>query len=131
SNVTSSSVTLTWSPSSGTVSNYEVDRCQGSNCTNFTQIATPTTNSYTDSGLSANTTYRYRVRATNSAGDSGNSGILTVTTTGGGTQPPGTPGTPTASNVTSSSVTLTWSPSSGTVSNYEVDRCQGSNCTNF
>ncbi|HLT11769.1 MAG TPA: cellulase family glycosylhydrolase, partial [Micromonosporaceae bacterium] len=84
SNVTSSSVTLTWSPSSGTVSNYEVDRCQGSNCTNFTQIATPTTNSYTDSGLSANTTYRYRVRATNSAGDSGNSGILTVTTTGGG-----------------------------------------------
>src|SRR5690606_12453215 len=35
---------------------------------------------------------------------------------GGGqpTQPPGTPGTPTASNVTSSSVTLTWSPSSGT-----------------
>src|SRR5690606_21291199 len=84
SNVTSSSVTLTWSPSSGTVSNYEVDRCQGSNCTNFTQIATPSTNSYTDSGLSANTTYRYRVRATNSAGDSGNSGILTVTTTGGG-----------------------------------------------
>src|SRR5690606_3925522 len=57
---------------------------QGSNCTNFTQIATPSTNSYTDSGLSANTTYRYRVRATNSAGDSGNSGILTVTTTGGG-----------------------------------------------
>src|SRR5690606_28836941 len=87
SNVTSSSVTLTWSPSSGTVSNYEVDRCQGSNCTNFTQIATPSTNSYTDSGLSANTTYRYRVRATNSAGDSGNSGILTVTTTGGGIQP--------------------------------------------
>src|SRR5690606_14295235 len=54
SNVTSSSVTLTWSPSSGTVSNYEVDRCQGSNCTNFTQIATPSTNSYTDSGLAAN-----------------------------------------------------------------------------
>src|SRR5690606_628624 len=100
--------------------------------TNFSQIATPSGTSYTDSGLSANTTYRYRVRATNSAGDSGNSGILTVTTqSGGGTQPPGTPGTPSASNVTASSVTLNWSASSGTVSNYEVDRCQGTNCTNF
>ena len=47
-------------------------------------------------GLAANTTYRYRVRATNSAGNSGYSGIVNVTTTERhDTQPPGTPGTPT------------------------------------
>src|SRR5690606_8253884 len=42
------------------------------------------TTSFTDSGLAANTTYRYRVRATNSAGPSPYSAITNVTTSSGG-----------------------------------------------
>ena len=42
---------------------YRVERCQGAGCSNFTQIATPTAVNFTDSGLTAGTTYRYRVRA--------------------------------------------------------------------
>ena len=57
----------------------------------------------------------------------------------GGTQPPpprpqvrpGTPGTPTASNVTSNSVSLNWGASSGTVSNYQIERATGATSTSF
>jgi hypothetical protein len=133
SGVTNSSVTLNWAASSGTVSNYQIERCQGSTCTNFSQVGTSTSTSFVNnSGLAANTTYRYRVRATNSAGNSPYSGIVNVTTTGGQTQqPPGTPGTLSVPSVTSSSVNLAWGASSGTVSNYQIERCQGSTCTNF
>jgi chitodextrinase len=132
SNVTSSSVTLNWSASSGTVSNYQIERATGATSTNFSQVGTSTSTSFTNSGLAANTTYRYRVRATNSAGTSGYSAITNVTTQSGQTtQPPGTPGTPTASNVTSSAATLSWSASSGTVSNYQIERATGATSTSF
>jgi hypothetical protein len=60
-----------------------VERCQGSTCTTFTQIATPTGTSYNDTGRTANTTYRYRVRATDAAGNPSNySSIASATTRG-------------------------------------------------
>src|SRR5690606_19366850 len=83
SNVTSSSVTLNWGASFGTVSNYQIERATGASSNNFSQVGTSTTTSFTDSGLSPNTTYRYRVRATKSAGRSPYSGITNVTTSGG------------------------------------------------
>jgi chitodextrinase len=131
SGITSSSVTLNWAASSGTVSNYQVERCQGANCTNFAQIGTSASTTFNNTGLAANTLYRFRVRATNSAGNSPFSGITDVMTTGTGTQPPGTPGTLSAPSTTASTVNLTWGASSGTVSNYLIERCTGTNCTNF
>jgi hypothetical protein len=69
------------------VTNYQVERATGATSTTFTQVGTSTTTSFNDSGLAANTTYRYRVRATNSAGNSSYSAITNVTTSGssGGT----------------------------------------------
>ncbi|MBV1853094.1 GH12 family glycosyl hydrolase domain-containing protein [Catellatospora tritici] len=84
SNVTASSLSLSWAASSGTVSGYQVERATGASSTSFSQVGAPTGTSFSDSGLAANTTYRYRVRATNSAGASGYSGIVNVTTTSGG-----------------------------------------------
>jgi hypothetical protein len=84
SSVTSNSLTLNWSASSGTVTNYEVERATGDTSTPFTQVGTPTTTTFNDSGLAASTTYRYRVRAVNSAGASAYSEILNVTTSAGG-----------------------------------------------
>jgi Glycosyl hydrolase family 12/Cellulose binding domain/Fibronectin type III domain len=83
SNVTSSSLSLNWGASSGTVTNYQIERATGATSTSFTQVGTSTSTSFNDSGLAANTTYRYRVRATNSAGNSGYSGITNVTTQSG------------------------------------------------
>jgi chitodextrinase len=50
------------------VTGYEVERCQGAGCTSFALIATPSTPSFGDAGLTANTTYRYQVRARDAAG---------------------------------------------------------------
>jgi hypothetical protein len=127
---TSNSVSLNWAASSGTVNQYIIDRAVGASSTSFTQAGTSTTTSFTDGGRTANTTYRYRVRAQNSAGTSANSGIVNCTTQGTGTQPPGTPGTPTCTT-TSNSVSLNWAASSGTVSQYIVDRAVGASSTTF
>jgi hypothetical protein len=52
---------------------------------NGTKVGGPTGTSYTDSGLSANTTYSYQVSASNSAGEGPKSGTVSVKTgTGGG-----------------------------------------------
>lgn len=78
-----SQISLSWSASSDNVgvTGYLLERCQGASCTNFSQAATPITSSYSDTGLSAATTYRYRVRATDAAGNrSGYSGIANQTT---------------------------------------------------
>ena len=63
-------INLTWTASTDNVgvTGYLVERCQGVGCTAFAQIATPTTTSYSDSGLLAGTSYSYRVRATDAAG---------------------------------------------------------------
>jgi PKD repeat protein len=67
-----SSISLKWTNGTTNQTEVRIERCQGSSCTNFTQISTVggTAATYTDSGLATNTTYRYRVRAHNSAGDS-------------------------------------------------------------
>lgn len=62
-------VTLTWTASTDNVgvSRYEVER--KSNNGPYVVISSPTTNNDTDNGVSANTTYLYRVRAFDAAGN--------------------------------------------------------------
>ncbi len=69
--VSSSQINLSWTASTDNVgvTGYRVERCQGSGCSNFTQIATPSGTSYSDTGLSASTAYSYRIRATDAAGN--------------------------------------------------------------
>ena len=88
--VGSSQINLTWTAStdnSGSTG-YLVERCQGVGCTNFAQIATTTTNSYSDTGLAAGTNYSYRIRATDSSGNQSLNSTSISATTGGG--PPAT-----------------------------------------
>src|SRR5262249_31693729 len=51
------------------VSGYLVERCQGSGCSNFTQIATASGVTFNDTTVSSSTSYSYRVRATDAAGN--------------------------------------------------------------
>jgi hypothetical protein len=75
-------VDLTWTDTSTNESNFILERCTGSNCTNFAVRATlgANTTSYRDTGLARRTTYRYRVKARNSGGDSAYSNIASATT---------------------------------------------------
>ena len=62
---------LSWPVSTDNVgvTGYELERCQGVGCANFTLIATPTTSSYTDTGLTPGVSYSYRVRARDAVGN--------------------------------------------------------------
>ncbi|MGB7846533.1 MAG: glycoside hydrolase family 44 protein [Candidatus Acidiferrum sp.] len=73
-------VSLTWSASTGATS-YNVKR-RNTNGGPYTQIATPSTNSYADTGLTNGTTYYYVVSAVNSAGESANSAEANATPAG-------------------------------------------------
>ena len=77
-----SQVRLAWTDTSGNESGVRVERCRGGSCTTFATVASLSAGStaYTDSGLKAGVTYRYRVLAWNDAGVSGYSNIATVMT---------------------------------------------------
>ncbi len=64
-------VSLTWNPSTGATS-YQVKRSTSSG--GETQISTPTSSAFIDSGLTNGTKYFYEVSAVNSSGESANSG---------------------------------------------------------
>jgi glucose/arabinose dehydrogenase/chitodextrinase len=83
--VSQSQINLSWTASTDNVAvtGYRVERCQGASCSNFAEIAAPPGTTLNDSGLTAGTTYRYRVRAADAAGNlSGYSNIATATTQG-------------------------------------------------
>jgi chitodextrinase len=111
--VSTSQINLAWSsvspPSSCSVT-YSVFR-------GGTQIAAGLTSaSFTDTGLSASTTYSYTVKALDSAGSSAASNTASATTqTAPDNQAPSTPTGLYASNVTTTSVALSWSPSTDNV----------------
>ena len=130
--VSSGEVDLSWGASTGSVSGYLIERCQGAGCSNFTQIAAPagTGTSYKDTSVSPSTSYSYRVRATDAAGDlSPYSNTATATTPAA--TPPSQPGTLSATAVSSGEVDLSWGASTGSVSGYLIERCQGAGCSNF
>ncbi|MFF6807191.1 glycosyl hydrolase family 18 protein [Streptomyces sp. NPDC012616] len=86
SSVTDTSVKLAWSAATDDkgVKNYDVLR-------DGAKVATVTTTSYTDTGLTAGTDYSYAVRARDTADQTGPAGgAVAVRTTGGGTTPPTT-----------------------------------------
>ncbi len=66
---------LSWSAATDNVAvtGYLIERCPGTGCSTFAQIAAPagTGTSYGDAGLIASTSYSYRVRATDAAGNLG------------------------------------------------------------
>ena len=130
--VSPSEVDLSWGASTGSVSGYLIERCSGASCTSFTQIAAPagTGTSYKDTSVSPSTSYSYRVRATDAAGDlSAYSNTASATTPAA--TPPSQPGTLTATAVSPSEVDLSWGASTGSVSGYLIERCSGASCTSF
>lgn len=122
-NTTSATTTgVTWTASSPSADTYQLNQCSGGSCTLFSNI---TANSTTTYSLTGNTTYDYAVRGINAYGTgsfSATSSRLTL---------PNVPGTPTISNETTSTLTVTWSAPTGGASTYDVARCAGSGCTDF
>ncbi len=134
-----SQINLSWAASTDNVAvtGYRVERCQGAACSTFAQIAAPagTGTTYSDTALTAGTSYSYRVRATDAAGNlSGYSPIANATTqSAADTQTATAPGTLTATAASSSQINLSWAASTDNVAvtGYRVERCQGAGCATF
>jgi chitodextrinase len=129
--ISSSQVNLAWNASTDNigVTGYRVERCQNANCTTFTQIASVTGTSYNDTGLAADKIYRYRVRATDAAGNlSDYSNVASANTD---TTKPAAPTALTAMGTSSSQINLMWTASNDNVgvTGYIIERCQGIGCT--
>jgi len=133
----STRINLTWAASGGSdpATSYLIQRCSGTNCTNFALIGTSTTLTYNDTGLTPSTSYSYQVQATDNGGNlSGFSNTASASTSSGmDTTPPTAPAGLAAAVASSTQINLGWTASSDNVgvTGYLVERCEGANCTGF
>jgi chitodextrinase len=126
--ISPSQINLTWSASTDNVAvaGYKVYR-------NGTQIATPTSNSYQDSGLTAGATYTYSVSAYDTSGNNSNQSSSVSATTLADTIPPSAISNLSVSSCTANSCTLSWTAPGndgniGTATSYDI-RCSTASIT--
>jgi fibronectin type 3 domain-containing protein len=127
-------IDLSWSASTDNVgvTGYRVERCQGTGCSTFAQVLTPTTTSVSDTTVVNATSYSYRVLAVDAAGNtSGYSNVAGATTPD--TAAPTAPGGLTATVVNTTRIDLSWTASTDNVgvTGYRVERCEGTGCATF
>lgn len=118
-NPTQTTLTLTWTDNSTTEDLFRIERSKDG--TTFTEIKTvgPNVKTYTDTGLTPDTTYFYQVRASNTGGNSGYTNIASGKTL------PGAPGAPSdlrVTNPTQTTLTLVWADNSSNESGFEIER---------
>ena len=77
---------------------------------------------YSDTGLSPNTTYYYRVSAGNTAGYSAPSVVVSIKTPNAAAAPPAPPSNLTATATAASLVTLSWQDNSNNEDNFVLER---------
>ncbi len=130
-------VELSWDPASDDrgVVRYELERCGGEGCTDFAHLTDTPDTAYSDASAAPSTSYTYRVRAADAAGNLGPfSDTATATTPAPpDLEPPSKPGSLLATAAASDRVELSWDPASDDrgVVRYELERCGGEGCTDF
>ena len=121
---------MSWTDLSNNETGFRIERCQGAGCTTFAEVAQVATNvsTYSDAGLAAATTYSYRVRAANGAGNSSYTNTAAATTL---SSAPVAPTNLTATAASSTTANLTWTDNAANETGFRIERCQGAGCTTF
>ena len=129
----SSQIDLSWVDGSSNEDGFKIERCAGPGCTSFAQVATVGANvtMWSNTALAASTSYSYRVRAYNTAGDSGYSNTASGTTQASAPTIPGAPSVLIATPRSSSQIDLAWTDGSGNEDGFKIERCTGAGCTSF
>jgi hypothetical protein len=129
-------IQLNWQEASGqNQTGFNIYRCQGASCTNFSKVASVggSVFTYTDGSssnpLTQNTTYTYQVTAFNASGESGPSNTASATTQ---SEPAPSGLSSTAGrNRRRDFVHLSWTNHSTDADGIHIERCNGSTCSNF
>ena len=131
--ISSTAINLSWTVTSVTQTGFLLQRRVGTG--DWTTIATPgaTATSYSDTGLTAGTTYFYRIQATSPVGPSSFSTEATATTQssgggGGGSAPPPTPTGLIVTATSNTSAMIRWGASTG-ATQYRLYRAASSDST--
>jgi hypothetical protein len=123
SSIAATSAVASWSAPTGGAASYKLVYCTGSTCVQSTGLTVTSTS--TNPSLTGNTSYDFAVRGTNSSGDGLSAATTTLLTV------PDIPGTPSFSNITQTTLTVSWTAPTGGATTYKVARCTGAGCTNF
>lgn len=107
-NMTSLTISWTAATDNVAVTGYRVFR-------NDVSIGTPTATTFTDTGLSPNTSYAYKVAAFDAAGNQSSATSALNVSTLPDTQAPTAPGKPTSPSQTMTSINLSWTASTDNV----------------
>jgi fibronectin type 3 domain-containing protein len=124
--LTATSVGLAWTNNATNQTGFRLDRANDPGFTQglITQLLPATPNSFTDTaaGLAPGSTFYYRIRAYNNAGDSANSNTASVPV-------PLAPATPTnamVTSVTTGEIDMSWTDNAGrTATGYSIQRSVG------
>lgn len=130
--ISSNRIDVSWSDNSSNEAGFEIERCEGSGCDTFTSVSQvgAGVTGFSNTGLSAGTTYTYRVRAFNAGGPSGYSNTAAAVTP----EAPVAPAAPDNLAATASSpsqIDVTWTDNSSNENGFDIERCQGAGCANF
>jgi len=118
--VSSTSLNVLWSDNASNESGFVLERSTEGESGPFTTIATTSANvtSYSNTGLTSNTTYHYRVRAFNGAGYSAYSNVDSMVTY----TIPAVPSDLSVTNVSSSENALVWTDNASNETGYVIER---------
>jgi Fibronectin type III domain/Beta-propeller repeat len=116
----SSQINIAWRDNSTNETAFAVERATSS-AGPFTQIGTTGASGYGSSGLSASTTYWFRVRAYNSSGYSAYTNTASATTLAGGAVP-AAPTSLSATVASTSQINLAWVDASSNETGFRIER---------
>jgi len=122
--ISKSQINLAWADSSNNEDGFKIERKIGAAGT-YAEIASlgPNARSYSNTGLSANTQYFYRVRAHNAGGNSAYSNEANAKTL---INTPKAPGNLSATTISKSQINLAWADSANNETGFKLERKTGS-----
>lgn len=133
--VSSTAVDLSWPAAwdDVAVTQYRIERCSGAACTDFAEVGTSGTVSFSDSGLATSALYRYRVRAKDAVNLLGSYSPIVDIVVQVDSQAPTAPSVLDAASRSSTQIDLTWTGSTDAigVTAYLIERCLGASCSDF